>query len=101
MRRVTQKNRPFDSEAYFKSYASQIANEINVPVILVGGNRNFAALTDILNQTAIEYIALCRPLICESDLVNRWMADELRSAKCIFYNKCFRHGGTVCVFNRK
>lgn len=90
-----------EQEAYFKSYASQIANEINVPVILVGGNRNFAALTDTLNQTAIEYIALCRPLICESDLVNRWMADELSIAKCISCNKCFRHGGTICVFNRK
>lgn len=90
-----------EQESYFKTYASQIAQEINIPVILVGGNRKLSALTDILNQTPIEYIALCRPLICESDLINRWRADELSTAKCISCNKCFRRGGTVCVFNRK
>lgn len=90
-----------EQESYFKSYAAQIAQEINVPVILVGGNRNFAALTDILIQTPVEYIALCRPLICESDLVNRWKAGELNNAKCISCNKCFRRGGTICIFNRE
>jgi len=90
-----------EQESYFKCYASQIAQEINVPVILVGGNRKFASLTDILNQTTIDYIALCRPFIYESGLVNRWKAGDLSDAKCISCNKCFRHGGTICIFNRK
>ncbi|MBM7868279.1 NADH:flavin oxidoreductase [Heliobacterium gestii] len=90
-----------EQESYFRSYAAQVAEEIDVPVILVGGNRNVAALTDLINQTAIEYISLCRPLIRESDLVNRWQSGDVTSPLCVSCNKCFRRGGTVCVFHRK
>lgn len=90
-----------EQESYFNPYAAEIAKEINVPVILVGGNRELTALTDIVNQTAIEYISLSRPLIRESDLIKRWQDGELSSAKCISCNKCFRLGGTRCIFNQQ
>lgn len=89
-----------EEESYFKSYAAEIAQEVNVPVILVGGNREYTALTDIINQTAVEYISFCRPFIRESDLINRWQAGELSSAKCISCSKCFRPDGTKCIFNK-
>ena len=88
-----------NQESYFKSYAAEIAEEINVPVILVGGNRDFDLLTEILNQTAIEYFALSRPLICESNLINRWHSGDLKRAKCISCNKCFHIDGTACIKN--
>lgn len=86
-------------ESYFQSYAAEIAREINVPVVVVGGNRDFASLTEILNKTEIEYFSLCRPLIRESNLINRWQSGNLEPAKCVSCNKCFRPGGTSCVFN--
>jgi 2,4-dienoyl-CoA reductase-like NADH-dependent reductase (Old Yellow Enzyme family) len=88
-------------ESYFKAYAAELAQEISMPVILVGGNRAVAPLTEILNQTSIEYFALCRPLICESDLINQWRSDELKHAKCVSCNQCFHPEGTSCIFNRK
>lgn len=87
-------------EPYFKAYAAELAQEIRVPVIAVGGNRDVTSLIDIINQTSIEYIALSRPLICESNLINRWQAGELNQAKCISCNKCFHPEGTSCIFNR-
>ncbi len=89
-----------EQESYFKSYAAEIAQEINVPVILVGGNRDFDLLTKILDQTSIEYIALCRPLICESSLVNRWQSGNVKRSKCVSCNKCFVGERTNCIFNR-
>lgn len=86
-------------ESYFKKYAEEIAKEIKTPVILVGGNRDINGMTEVLNNTAIEYISLCRPLIRESDLINRWENDTA-PAKCISCNKCFTGSGTVCIFNR-
>lgn len=86
-----------DEESYFKPYAAEIAKLIKAPVILVGGNRQVNPLTDIINETPIEYIALGRPLICESHLINRWQSGETSPAKCISCNKCFRFGGTRCV----
>jgi len=56
-------------------------------------------LTDILNETSIEYFSLSRPLICESNLIKRWEQDTA-PAKCTSCNKCFRFDGTVCIFNR-
>jgi 2,4-dienoyl-CoA reductase-like NADH-dependent reductase (Old Yellow Enzyme family) len=91
-----------EQESYFKSYAAEIAQKIKVPVILVGGNRTFDSMSEILNQTDIEYFALCRPLIRESDLINRWYYNgDLSRAKCVSCTKCFRLDGTRCIFNRK
>lgn len=92
---------PPEQDSYYQVYAAEIARENKVPVILVGGNREFAALSDILNNTAIEYIALSRPLICESDLINTWQSGNLRRAKCVSCGKCFHPAGTSCIFNRE
>lgn len=88
-----------ETESYFKPYAAEIAQEIKAPVILVGGNRDVEKLNEVVNQTAIEYISLCRPLIRESDLINRWQKDTA-PAKCTSCNKCFRSNGVVCIFNQ-
>jgi 2,4-dienoyl-CoA reductase-like NADH-dependent reductase (Old Yellow Enzyme family) len=89
-----------EQEPYFKAYAAELAEEINIPVIAVGGNRDAASLQEIVNSTSIEYIAFSRPLICESNLISRWQSGDLKRAKCISCNKCFHPDGTSCIFNR-
>lgn len=90
---------PPEKKSYYEKYAAEIAQKIKTPIILVGGNRDVGDMTKILNNTAVEYISLSRPLICESDLINRWKKDTA-PAKCISCNKCFGGTGTVCIFNR-
>lgn len=87
-------------EPYFKAYAAEVAREIDVPVIAVGGNHDLTVSAKILQETAVEYLALCRPLICESDLIRRWQSGDRTPAKCVACNKCFGRSGTKCVFNR-
>lgn len=87
-----------ETESYFKQYSSDIAEEINIPVILVGGNRDFDKLEDIINQTKIEYISLSRPFIREPELINRWASGDRTPAKCISCTKCFGVE-TKCIFN--
>ena len=86
---------------YFKQYAVEIAHEVDVPVILVGGNRDFRSMEEILNQTEIEYFSLSRPLICESDLINRWQSGDMKPARCISCNKCLGLEHTTCILNKK
>jgi 2,4-dienoyl-CoA reductase-like NADH-dependent reductase (Old Yellow Enzyme family) len=94
-------------ESYFKDYAAEIAQDINAPVIVVGGHRTLETLDKLLNETPIQYIAFCRPLICESNLIERWQNGDVKPAKCISCNKCFLSegianlGGVSCIFNRK
>lgn len=88
-----------EQESYFKEYAAKIAGSIQTPVILVGGNRDLAALTQIANETGIEYFAFSRPLIREPGLIGRWQNGDLSRSLCISCNKCF--GGKFgCIFNQ-
>lgn len=94
IRKVTQ-----ETESYFKKYAAEIAENIEIPVICVGGNRDFNGLEDIINQTKIEYLSLCRPFIREPQLINRWASGDRTPAKCISCTKCFGVE-TKCIFNK-
>ncbi|TWJ14007.1 NADH:flavin oxidoreductase [Geobacter argillaceus] len=89
-----------EQEHYFKRYAVEIAQEVDAPVILVGGNRDFKSMEEMLNQTDIEYFSLSRPLICESDLINRWQSGDLKPARCISCNKCLGLEHTSCILNK-
>lgn len=90
-----------EQNSYFQTQAAAIAKEIQIPVIAVGGHREYQPLVDIVNQTAIEYVSLSRPLIRESNLINRWQSGDLKRSKCASCNKCFRDDGTVCIVNER
>jgi 2,4-dienoyl-CoA reductase-like NADH-dependent reductase (Old Yellow Enzyme family) len=88
-----------EKESYFKDYAARIAEEVDIPVSLVGGNRSMDNMDKILNNTKIEYFAMARPFICEPDLINRWQAGNTEPTKCISHATCsgVRSG---CIINR-
>jgi 2,4-dienoyl-CoA reductase-like NADH-dependent reductase (Old Yellow Enzyme family) len=90
------------SEGYFLEYAKIISNEINIPVITVGGFKNIDTLKNLLNETNIEYFALSRPLLAEPFLIKRWKDGDNKPAICIRCSKCRTSEGNYCtVFNRK
>ena len=87
-----------EKESYFKDYAARIAEEVKVPVALVGGNRSLDNMDEILNTTKIEYFSMARPFICEPDLINRWLEGDREPAKCLSCDACggVRNG---CQYN--
>ncbi len=87
-------------QCYFSGYAKVIAEETRCPVTVVGGNRDFALMSEILNESDIEYFSLSRTILCESDLIHKWDEDNSYQPKCISCNKCFSLKGNVCIFNR-
>ncbi|CAB1061610.1 NADH:flavin oxidoreductase/NADH oxidase [Olavius sp. associated proteobacterium Delta 1] len=64
--------------------------DINVSLILVGGNRSFDLAERLVAEGHAEYISMCRPLIREPDLVNRWKSGDLSKAACVSDNLCFQ-----------
>ena len=88
-------------ESYFSEYAKDIAESVDVPVILVGGNRSPEIMEEILNNSEIEYFSMSRPLLSEPDLVNKWKADKTVRPRCISCGKCFGEDGNMCIFDRK
>ena len=76
-----------EQQSYFLPYAEKL--DLPIPVILVGGNRDIESLEAILQGGKVDFIALCRPLIREPGLPNRWRAGlGKRVAECVSCNSC-------------
>lgn len=91
-------------EAYFQAEAGSIREEVDVPLILVGGNRSIAVASSILADGTADYISMSRPFIREPDLIKRWQSGDLGKARCLSDNKCFAPAmagkGIYCVMDR-
>lgn len=96
----TKINKP-ELQSYFLEPTQQIANAVSIPVILMGGNRNYARLQDILNKTDIKYFSMARPLLSEPDLVNKWKKNPEYKPLCVSCNGCYREGEVGCVVQEK
>jgi 2,4-dienoyl-CoA reductase-like NADH-dependent reductase (Old Yellow Enzyme family) len=78
-----------EKESYFQNEAKAFKEKIDVPLILVGGNRSFQVAERLVKENIADYISMSRPLIREPDLINRWKAGDLRKAACVSDNLCF------------
>jgi 2,4-dienoyl-CoA reductase-like NADH-dependent reductase (Old Yellow Enzyme family) len=78
-----------EDEAYLLDLARRFKETVDVPIITIGGIRSFEVASEIINDQAADYVALCRPLIRQPDLINRWSNGDLRRATCISCNGCF------------
>lgn len=85
-------------ESVLRDYAAQIADDVDIPIILVGVNRSCATMTEILNTTKIRYFSLSRPLIREPNLINLWRDDPAYIPQCLSCTQCFRPDGNTCIF---
>ena len=88
-------------QSYYLEPTKQIADAVSIPVILMGGNRNFNRLQNILEQSGIQYFSIARPLLCEPDLVNKWKAKPDYKPLCVSCNGCYRKGEVGCVVQEK
>ncbi|MEW5819803.1 MAG: NADH:flavin oxidoreductase, partial [Cyanobacteriota bacterium] len=79
---------------------SLIADEINIPVILVGGNRTPDLMNEILNTTNIQYFSMSRVLLCQPDMVNIWIKNPNEIPECKSCNRCFSKEGNICSLKR-
>jgi 2,4-dienoyl-CoA reductase-like NADH-dependent reductase (Old Yellow Enzyme family) len=90
-----------DDENYFLPFAKKIKPFMkNCALILVGGIRNPIIAEKILQEGDTDFISLCRPLIYEPELPNRWKNGDLSPAKCISCNSCLavmERGPVYCV----
>ena len=86
-------------EGYFSSYAARIAEEVDAPVILVGGLKSIEVLEALLAETKISYFSMARALMAEPDLVLRWKRGDRRTSRCISCNKCRHPEGNICILH--
>jgi 2,4-dienoyl-CoA reductase-like NADH-dependent reductase (Old Yellow Enzyme family) len=90
-----------DKEAYFQESAKEFKKRLDVPLILVGGNRSYTVAERLVEQGIADYISMSRPFIREPGLINRWKSGDTSKATCVSDNMCFGPGqkgeGIYCV----
>jgi 2,4-dienoyl-CoA reductase-like NADH-dependent reductase (Old Yellow Enzyme family) len=77
-------------EAYFGEAAKQYKKRIKVPLMLVGGIRSYKMSQLLIKEEVADYISLCRPLIREPNLINKWKNGNIEKSECISDNACLR-----------
>jgi len=94
-----------EKEVYYREAAKQYKEKISVPLLLVGGIRSYEVAEQLVKEGLADYIALCRPLIREPHLINRWKSGDIKKATCRSDNLCFRPivrgKGIYCVVEEK
>ncbi|MCG6879657.1 MAG: NADH:flavin oxidoreductase [Deltaproteobacteria bacterium] len=88
-------------EAYFRSAANLLKQQLDIPVILVGGIKSHEIAQDIINSGDADYLSFSRALICEPHLISRWGRGDLTRSRCTSCNLCLGEGlkgsGISCV----
>lgn len=88
-------------EAYFREFAKIIAEELEIPVITVGGIKTYEAANELLNSSNISMFGLSRPLLTEPHLIKRWKKGDRKKVKCVRCSKCRTPEGNYCVIFNK
>ncbi|TFF97428.1 MAG: NADH:flavin oxidoreductase [Promethearchaeota archaeon] len=94
-----------EDENYFLSTAKELKPLMNnCQLILVGGIKNPLSAEKILQENHADFISMCRPLLYEPALPNRWKSGDLSPALCKSCNSCFStmmRGEVFCVVKKR
>ena len=76
-----------EKQSYYTMYAEKL--NVDIPVILTGGNKSIDIMEKICKGGKVDYFGLARPLIREPNLPNHWLEDINKvECDCISCNKC-------------
>ena len=83
-----------------------LAEILKIPVMITGGAKDLNVINDVLNNSKIEYIGICRAILSEPDILIRWKNCDDKKSRCVSCMKCYPEGYTdfsneECIFNRK
>ena len=94
-----------EDENYFLPTVQKIKSiSHNSKLILMGGIRNPLSADKLLEDDAVDFISMSRPLIREPNLPNRWKSGDITPVKCVSCNSCYMSmssGPTYCVVERR
>ncbi len=83
-----------EKEGYFSHFAQAAREVTDLPIALVGGFRSKRVMEQTLGDGLADFISVCRPLINDPELPNKFRAGTLEKSGCISANNCWaEHAG--------
>ena len=83
--------------------AAKIKQNVSVPVIAVGGIHRLDDMEHIVSSNMADFVSMCRPFICEPNLVTKLMNGSQKQAKCMMCNYCglvIEKENTKCLYGK-
>ena len=77
-------------EAYLVPDARVVRKATSLPLSVVGGMRSLQVMEQVVESGAADFVSICRPLIREPDLIQRWKAGDTRPADCVSCWACLK-----------
>lgn len=74
-------------EAYFREMAERFRDELDVPIILLGGISELATAESAVAD-GFDFVAMGRALLHDPDLVNRFRDGSATTSGCVHCNRC-------------
>jgi len=71
------RNSTIQREAYFVHFAKNIRDVAKMPVMVVGGFRSMAAMTDSIHRGELDIVGIARPMIAMPDGPKRLLSGEI------------------------
>lgn len=87
-------------EGYFREYGEVVSQELTIPVVTVGGLKDFNAIEQLATSSNIQMFALSRPLLSEPKLIQRWQQGDFSAIECERCSKCRTKRGNFCIVNK-
>lgn len=93
---------PSPLENFNVDNAEQIRNE-GIDTIVVGGIHKLSDMVNIIETWKADAVSMCRPFICQPNLVRRMKEGKQTEAKCIMCNYCglvIEKEATRCLYGK-
>lgn len=75
-------------DMYNLNHAIRLRRAVKMPLLVTGGIRSGEQVAEILTTHGIDGVTLCRPFICEPDLVKRLRENPRYRSRCSSCNLC-------------
>ena len=88
-------------QSYFREDAEYISKQVDIPLILTGGNRDMDVMEKVLaSNKNIMAFGMARTLLAEPNLISKWAKDRNVEPQCEACNGCmdeYGKGPSQCV----
>ena len=71
------KNR--ENKMVYFDIGKTLANILKIPVMITGGGKDLNVINDVLNNSNIQYIGICRAILSENDIIIKWKIARIKN----------------------
>lgn len=82
-------------------FADNVAKNVDVPVVLGGGRSDIDKITDLINNTHIDFISMQRPFVKDPAFLTQWKKEGHGKSECKTCNNCYWKKESVCLIEQE